>query len=93
MITEIVTFTLPEGMTPEDAAANFEKTAPTWRGNPDLIRKNYLLDATSASEAACISGKKGLTLRSGTDQSSGKGQRDLRLGAEEPVLRHRHRRR
>ena len=47
MITEIVTFTLAEGMTPEDAAANFEKTAPTWRANPDLIRKNYLLDATN----------------------------------------------
>ena len=45
MITEIVTFTLPEGMTQEDAAANFEKTAPSWRANPDLIRKNYLLDA------------------------------------------------
>ena len=45
MITEIVTFTLPEGMTHQDAAANFEKTAPSWRANPDLIRKNYLLDA------------------------------------------------
>jgi hypothetical protein len=44
MITEIVTFALPEGMTPEDAAANFEKSAPNWRANPDLIRKNYLLD-------------------------------------------------
>ena len=45
MITEIVTFKLPDGMTREEAAANFEKTAPGWRANPDLIRKNYLVDA------------------------------------------------
>jgi len=44
MITEIVTFKLPEGMTHEDLVANFEKTAPTWNANPDLIRKNYLID-------------------------------------------------
>jgi hypothetical protein len=45
MITEIVTFKLPEGMTYEDVVANFEKTAPNWKANPDLIRKNYLVDA------------------------------------------------
>ena len=44
MITEIVTFKLPNGMTREDLVANFEKTAPTWNANPDLIRKNYLID-------------------------------------------------
>jgi hypothetical protein len=44
MITEIVTFKLPAGMTREDVIANFEKTAPSWRANPDLIRKNYLID-------------------------------------------------
>jgi hypothetical protein len=45
MITEIVTFKLPQGMTHEDVVANFEKTAPNWKANPDLIRKNYLVDA------------------------------------------------
>ena len=45
MITEIVTFKLPEGTTREEVMANYEKTAPTWRNNPDLIRKNYLFDA------------------------------------------------
>ncbi len=30
MITEIVTFKLPEGMTHDDVVANFEKTAPNW---------------------------------------------------------------
>jgi hypothetical protein len=45
MITEIVTFKLPKGMTRDDVVANFEKTAPNWKANPDLIRKNYLVDA------------------------------------------------
>jgi len=46
MITEIVTFKLPKGMTHDDVVANFEKTAPNWRANPDLVRKNYLVDAS-----------------------------------------------
>jgi hypothetical protein len=45
MITEIVTFNLPDGTTREDVFSTYEKTAPTWRENPDLIRKNYLFDA------------------------------------------------
>jgi hypothetical protein len=47
MITEIVTFKLPNGSVREDVFANFEKTAPVWGDNPDLIRKNYLFDAES----------------------------------------------
>ena len=39
MITEIVTFKLPEGMTRVDVVSNFEKTAPTWNANPDLITR------------------------------------------------------
>ena len=45
MITEVVTFKLPAGTSREEVIANFEKTAPTWRANPDLIRKNYLFDS------------------------------------------------
>ena len=45
MITEIVTFKLPDGITREEVIATYEKTAPTWRENPDLIRKSYLFDA------------------------------------------------
>lgn len=45
MITEVVTIKLPEGMTREDVNLNYEMTAPKWRENPDLIRKNYLYDA------------------------------------------------
>ena len=45
MITEIVTFRLPEGASREEVFRNFEQTAPTWQQNPDLIRKHYLYDA------------------------------------------------
>ena len=44
MITEIVTFELPDGTTREDVFKAFEQTAPVWGDNPDLIRKNYLFD-------------------------------------------------
>ena len=44
MITEIITFTIPEGMTRDDVIANYRRSAPTWRANPDLIRKNYIFD-------------------------------------------------
>ncbi|WP_207538806.1 hypothetical protein [Sabulicella rubraurantiaca] len=44
MITEIVTFGVPDGMTREEVVANFRRSAPSWRANPELIRKNYLFD-------------------------------------------------
>ena len=44
MITEIVTFGIPDGMTRADVIANYRRSAPTWRANPDLIRKNYIFD-------------------------------------------------
>lgn len=47
MITEIITFSIPDGMTREEVVANYRRSAPSWRANPDLIRKNYLYDAES----------------------------------------------
>lgn len=44
MITEIVTFPIPEGMTREEVVALYEKSVPTWRANPDLVHKCYLYD-------------------------------------------------
>jgi hypothetical protein len=44
MITEIITFGIPDGMTRDDVLANYRRSAPTWRANPDLIRKNYIFD-------------------------------------------------
>jgi Putative mono-oxygenase ydhR len=45
LITEIVTFKLPAGTTREDVFSKYEKTAPVWKANPDLIRKYYIFDA------------------------------------------------
>ena len=42
MITELVTFKLPNGMTRDRLINNYRQTAPKWHENPDLIRKNYL---------------------------------------------------
>lgn len=47
MITEIVLFRLPEGMSREDALAKYRLSVPTWQANPDLIQKAYLFDAGS----------------------------------------------
>lgn len=44
MITEIVTFTLPVGISREELILDYEKSAQNWKANPDLIRKNYLYD-------------------------------------------------
>ena len=42
MITEVVTFKVPEGTAREQHASNSERSALAWSENPDLIRKNYL---------------------------------------------------
>src|SRR6185437_11413179 len=47
MITEIITFNSPDGMTRGEVVANYRRSASSWRANPDLIRKNYLYDAAS----------------------------------------------
>jgi hypothetical protein len=47
MITEIVLFRLPEGMSREDAIAKYRLSIPAWRANPDLIRKAFLFDEAS----------------------------------------------
>lgn len=47
MITEIVTFALPDGMSRDEALALYEATAAGWQANPDLVRKYYLFDGES----------------------------------------------
>jgi hypothetical protein len=44
MITELVLFNLPEGMTREQVVSNYRQTTQKWRANPHLIRKNYLFN-------------------------------------------------
>ena len=45
MITEIVTFKIPEAMSRDQVLERFRQTAAKWHDNPDLIRKNYLFDS------------------------------------------------
>jgi hypothetical protein len=44
MITEIVTFKVPDGTTREEHASKSQKSALDWGENPDLIRKYYIFD-------------------------------------------------
>jgi hypothetical protein len=44
MITEIVSWHLPEGMSREDTVAKYRLSVPTWQANPDLIHKAFLFD-------------------------------------------------
>lgn len=45
MITELVLFDLPAGISRDEVMAGMRATAPAWRANSELIRKNYLYDA------------------------------------------------
>jgi len=42
MITAIVRFSLPKGMTLDDAKGIYEKSVPNYQGAPGLVRKYYL---------------------------------------------------
>lgn len=53
MLVAIVTFTLPEPWTLEQAAAVFQSTAPKYLGKPGLVRKHYYL-AESGDRAGGI---------------------------------------
>jgi len=44
MITVIVNFMLPDGITRDEIVSKFEQTIQKWSDNPDLVRKNYLID-------------------------------------------------
>ena len=72
MITEIVMFKLPDGTMREEVISNYEKTAPTWRENPDLVRKNYLFDADKGIAGGSTCGRRKPTPRSGMALNSGK---------------------
>jgi hypothetical protein len=47
MITEIVLFRLPDGMSRKDAMSKYQARVPLWQANPDLIHKAFLYDETS----------------------------------------------
>ncbi len=45
MITELVLFDLPKGMSRAEVVAGMDQSIPMWRRNAELIRKYYLYDA------------------------------------------------
>jgi hypothetical protein len=45
MITELVFFDLPKGITREEVMAKYRETAPAWSKNEDLVHKFYFFDA------------------------------------------------
>ncbi|MBM1169993.1 YdhR family protein [Microvirga arabica] len=42
MITAIVRFPLPQGLSPDEVKKAYEHSAPQFRGAPGLVRKYYL---------------------------------------------------
>ncbi len=48
MITELVFFDLPRGITREEAMAKYRETAPAWSKNEDLVHKFYFFDAAQS---------------------------------------------
>jgi hypothetical protein len=53
MITAVVQFPLPEGVTREDAKSLFQSSAPRYRGVAGLLRKYYLFDGEAGTAGGC----------------------------------------
>ena len=47
MITEIVSWRLPDGMTRAEVTAKLRASVPIWQANPDLVHKAFLYDEAS----------------------------------------------
>jgi hypothetical protein len=45
MVTVIVNFPLPQGMSLEDFKSQMEKSVPRYQAMPGLLRKSYICDA------------------------------------------------
>jgi hypothetical protein len=52
MISEIVTWELPEGMTKDEVTAKFRASVPVWQTKSDLIHKAFLFDEPSRRAGA-----------------------------------------
>ena len=48
MITELVFFDLPKGISREEVLARYKQTAPAWSKNDDLVCKFYFFDAAKS---------------------------------------------
>ena len=47
MITEIVLWRMPDGMSREEILTKFKASVPTWQANPHLIYKAFVFDEIS----------------------------------------------
>lgn len=47
MITEVVLWRLPDGMSREDVTAKFRASVPAWQNRVDLMHKAFLFDETT----------------------------------------------
>ena len=76
MITEIVTLRLPGILAREDILERFDASARVWADNPDLIRKNYLLDIENGIISGVYLWRPERQRRSGTVRSfvNGRGR-------------------
>jgi len=86
MITELVMFDLPNGITREKVVADMRQSAPKWRENSDLIRKNYLYDPHNGQAGGVYLWKnKGAAMRA-HDEAWRK--KIVELYGSEPVIRY-----
>jgi hypothetical protein len=57
MISELVTFALPKGMTREEVIEGMREVVPKWRAEPDLVRKTFLYDPQARQAGALYTWK------------------------------------
>ncbi len=86
MISELVMFDLPAGMTREQVVDGMREVAPSWRRNPDLIRKTFLYDAARSRTGALYLWKNRAAADRAHDDAWRRRVRD-RYGSE-PVLQY-----
>ncbi|MCL4801276.1 MAG: YdhR family protein [Burkholderiales bacterium] len=86
MITELVLFDLPQGMTREEVVAGMRKVAPAWRQNPELVRKNFLYDPERGQAGGVYTWPSVAAAQRGHDEAWRKRIREM-YGAD-PVIRY-----
>jgi hypothetical protein len=86
MITELVLFDLPRGISRDEVVAGMRQTAPGWRANAELIRKNYLYDAQANQAGGVYLWKTRAAAERGHDAAW--RARLKRMYGSEPVIRY-----
>ena len=52
VISELVLFDLPEGLSRSEVVQGMREVSPHWRANPDLVRKTFLYDPEAGQAGA-----------------------------------------